>query len=125
MVNHLADSASSPSGIAERQTTLDARVRSRIDSELLRLREEEEQVRREIEVALEKENIDHELHGLTQAPAVEEENGDDGQERVPLHSATLLGDVEEIRQKVDKFHTKQAEHDLAGQAAHDVVECYR
>jgi len=120
-VNHLADNASSPSGVAERQSTLDARVRSRIDTELLRLREEEEQVRKEIEVALEKENIDHELHGSTQDPATEEE----GSERVSLHSVTLLGDVEEIRQKVDKFHSKHVELDLAGQAAQDLVQCYR
>ena len=127
MVNHLADSASSPSGIAERLTTLDARVRSRIDSELLRLREEEEQVRREIEVALEKENIDHELHGLTQAPAVEDVDGDDGQERVSLHSATLLGDVEEIRQKVDKFHAirESAVAQHASEAAQAAFTCYK
>lgn len=123
-MNHLADSASSASGVAERQSTLDARVRSRIDTELLRLREEEVQVRREIEGALEKENIDHELHGSTQAP-VAQDDSEEGSERVALHSVTLLGDVEEIRQKVDKFHSKHVELDLAAQAAQDVVQCYR
>lgn len=120
-MNHLADSASSASGVAERQSTLDARVRARIDTELVRLREEEEQVRREIEGALEKENIDHELHGST----VAQEDSEEGSERVALHSVTLLGDVEEIRQKVDKFHSKHVELDLAAQAAQDVVQCYR
>lgn len=121
-MNHLADSASSASGVAERQSTLDARVRSRIDTELWRLREEEEQVRREIEGALEKENIDHEVHGSTQ---VANDDSEEGSERVALHSVTLLGDVEEIRQKVDKFHSKHVELDLAAQAAQDVVQCYR
>ena len=51
VVNQLSDNLASPDTPPERQSSIDAHVRSRIQAELARLREEEEQVKQEIERA--------------------------------------------------------------------------
>lgn len=120
MVNQLSDRHESSETSPERQSTLDAIVRSRIQSELQHLKQEEEIVRQEIENALEKENLDRERGVDSEA-----EENDTG--RGILSSTSLIGDLEEIRSKVDKY---QARKDLeefpdvkaAGEA---VVSCYR
>jgi MICOS complex subunit MIC19 len=107
----------------ERQTTLDEQVRSRIQSELKRLREEEENVRRQIESALEKENLDRErsMAGGQDDEAAESTTNSVGS------SAALMGDLDEIRSKVDRFHAKRdlAEYPIVKSSGEAVVSCYR
>ncbi|KAF5387009.1 hypothetical protein D9615_001752 [Tricholomella constricta] len=120
VVNQLSDRLESPETSPERQSTLDALIRSRIQSELEHLKQEEEKMRQQIESALEKENLDRERSG-----AEDTAEGDDSG-RIPS-STELMGDLEEIRNKVDRY---QARRDLSefpevkstGQA---VVSCYR
>lgn len=65
--------------------TLDSRIHSRIHSELQFLREEEEQVRHEIEAALQKENLDREI-AMTM----------EGEDRAPASSSTIAEDLQEL-----------------------------
>ena len=105
VVNHLSDQLASHETSAERQTTLDAHIRSRIQSDLRRLRDEEESVRQQIEAALEKENLEKEK-SMTKS------------------STSLMGDLEEIRSKVDRFESRQ-EFEGVKQKGEAVVSCYR
>ncbi|KAG5643905.1 hypothetical protein DXG03_009476 [Asterophora parasitica] len=119
VVNQLSDRLESHETSPERQSTLDALIRSRIQSELEHLKQEEEKVRQEIESALEKENLDRERSGA-------EDSAEGGSGRIPS-STELMGDLEEIRSKVDRY---QARRDLrefpevksTGEA---VVSCYQ
>lgn len=122
VVNHLSDHLASPDTPPERQSTIDAHIRSRIQSELERLREEEAQVKEEIERVLEKENLDRE-----RAMAGEESEADDGAAGGVKSSTALMGDLEEVRRKVEKYH---ARHNLEGlsevQAKGEAVtSCYK
>jgi len=109
VVNHLADSSASPETSPERQSTLDAHIRSRIQAELSRLRSEEEEVKREIERVLERENIERERK--TDAQDAESPGGaassDARDSTETLSGPTLLGDLEEVRQKVEAYRTRQ------------------
>ncbi|GBE82567.1 MICOS complex subunit mic19 [Sparassis crispa] len=89
-------------------------------AELERLREEEQTVKAEIERALEKENLDRERE------MAGEETAADAVGAVKS-GAALLGDLEEVRKKVERFHARQ---ELEGYAAvqekgESVVSCYR
>ena len=123
VVNDLIDHATSPSPSPERQSNIDAQIRERIQSELQRLRTEEEHVREEIERALEKENLDKEraLAGEESAEGAESEAG-----RV-RSSAALMGDLEELRQKVERFQTRRALNEFPEVQAKSaaVVNCYK
>jgi altered-inheritance-of-mitochondria protein 13 len=105
-----------------RQTTLDEHIRSRIQNEVQRLREEEETVRNEIQTALEKEVLT--LDGDT---ARSRTNADDGEPSAPLNSIVLLGDVEEVKQKVDRYHSRAASESVESikNAADSIVTCYK
>lgn len=108
----------SPDPPPERQSSIDAQIRARIQSELARLRAEEEEVKAEIEHALEKENLDRE-----RAMA-----GAEGDEAGTVKSSTaLLGDLEELRSKVDRFKTRRELEDYAQVQAKGeaVVSCYK
>ena len=123
VVNSLVDNTAAPVPSAERQSTLDAQIRSRIDAELAHLRQEEDDVRREIERALEKENLDRE-----RAMAGEESEGAAEAEAGGVRSsAALAGDLEELRTKVDRFHARRAlsEFPEVAEKAEAVVTCYR
>lgn len=78
----------------------------------------------QIEASLEKENIDSEVEAV--GASVEEGTAGEAGEGESLHSSLLLGDIEEVRQKIDKFHGKGKEEEdpatLAGQA---LASCYR
>ena len=117
-MNHLADNLASPVTTPQRQMTLDTHIRSRIQAELGILREQEAQVRREIEQALEKENLDRDIRmsGISENTAGEVKN-----------SAALLGDMEEIRQKVDRFQSRQqlSQHPAVKVNGEAVVSCYK
>lgn len=129
VVNNLADASASPAPSHERQVSIDAQIRSRIEAELARLRGEEEEVRRQVEAELEKENIDSEAAAV--AGRGEGEGGELGAEGEreggeSLHSSLLLGDVEEVRQRIDKFHGKsKGEEDAATVAGRTLASCYR
>jgi altered-inheritance-of-mitochondria protein 13 len=99
VVNQLSDRLASSETTPERQTTLDARIRSRIQTDLQHLREEEEYVRHEIELALEKENLNREK------TLAEETSGSEGGSL--KNSSSLLGDLEEIQRRVEKFHSRR------------------
>ncbi|KAG1832756.1 hypothetical protein EV424DRAFT_1091873 [Suillus variegatus] len=117
VVNHLSDRSISPDTSPERQSTLDAHVRARIQAELQHLRAEEESVQREIELALERENIDREKSSV----------GEEVAEGDVKNSMTLMGDLEEIRTKVDRFQTRRqlSDYPAVKESGEAVVLCYR
>ncbi|KAJ3554583.1 hypothetical protein NM688_g3032 [Phlebia brevispora] len=106
----------------ERQATIDAQIRSRIQSELDRLRQEEDQVRQEIEHALEKENLDRE-----RAMAGEESESEEEAAGGVKSSAALMGDLEDVRQKIERFQTRRAlsEFPEVQAASEAVMKCYK
>ncbi|CAL1703844.1 unnamed protein product [Somion occarium] len=116
IINQLADQVASPEPSPERQSTLDSHVRARIQSELERLRQEEEIVKSEIERALEKENLDKEI-------SLSEES-EDGSAGSVKSSAALLGDLEEIRHKVEKYQRTQEEATEFQTKSQAVASCY-
>ena len=121
-MNQLVDHQVSAEIPRERQLTLDAHIRTRIQSELSRLQQEEERVREEIERALEKENLDRE-----RLMAGEEVASDEAGAGSVKSSAALMGDLEELRQKVEKYHARQDSEELATVRAkgQEVVSCYQ
>ncbi|KAH9951417.1 hypothetical protein B0H21DRAFT_281275 [Amylocystis lapponica] len=122
VVNHLSDNLASPEIPPERQSTIDAHIRSRIQSELARLREEEQSVKEEIERALEKENLDRER----EMAGEESESEEDGVTGSVKSSASLMGDLEEVRRKVEKYHARQSEGLSSVQEKGDaVISCYK
>jgi altered-inheritance-of-mitochondria protein 13 len=84
------------------------------------LRQEEEAVRKEIEHVLEKENLDREK-------AMVGETSDEAGSGAVKSSAALMGDLEEIQNKVDRFRARRDLGDFptvkASGAA--VISCYR
>ncbi|KAI0371842.1 hypothetical protein BV20DRAFT_965142 [Pilatotrama ljubarskyi] len=123
VVNQLADHQASPEIPHDRQLTIDAHIRSRIQAELGRLHQEEERVREEIERALEKENLDRE-----RSMAGEESASEDATSAGSVKSsAALMGDLEELRQKIEKYHARQDSEELSDVRAKGeaVVSCYR
>jgi altered-inheritance-of-mitochondria protein 13 len=84
------------------------------------LKQEEEKVRHEIEQALEKENLDREMNGV--------QDSAEGDETTRIPSSTeLLGDLEEIRSKVDRYQTRRdlSEFPEIKSTGEAVVSCYR
>lgn len=121
-MNQLADHAANPATSPERQSSLDDHIRSRIQSELEHLRKDEDDVRKQIELALEKENLDRER---TMAGGASE--GDGASLAAVKSSVTLMGDLEEIRSKVDRFHSRRdlSEFPQVKADGEAVVLCYR
>ncbi|KAF7440884.1 hypothetical protein PC9H_001233 [Pleurotus ostreatus] len=121
VVSHLSDHAAAPEIPPERQSTLDHHVRSRIQAELAHLRAEEEDVRSQIERALQKENLDKER------AIARLDDGAEGAEGGVKSGPTLLGDLDEIQEKVQRSKQKQnaAEVDAARQASAAVISCYQ
>lgn len=89
---------------------MDSHIRARIRDELEHLKKDEEDVRGEIERALEKENLDREKSMAS--------DGDGAS------SSILLGDMDEIRVRLEKYSSrrKNVEVEAEGDA---VLECYR
>ena len=121
VVDYLADGSTSQGTSPERQSTLDTHVRARIHAELERLRAEEESVQQQIQLALERENIDREI-----SLAGGESEGEVAQGDVK-NSTTLLGDLEEIRGKVDRFQARKQLNDYPAvkESGEAVVLCYK
>ncbi|KAI0332057.1 hypothetical protein GY45DRAFT_1369413 [Cubamyces sp. BRFM 1775] len=124
VVNQLVDHQASPEIPHDRQLTIDAHIRSRIESELSRLHQEEDRVREEIERALEKENLDRERSMAGEESASDDDATSAGSVK---SSAALMGDLEELRQKIEKYHARQDSEELADVRAkgEEVVSCYR
>lgn len=124
VVNHLSDQSTSAEITPDRQTTLDVHIRSRIQADLQHLREQEVQVQQDIENALERENLERER---SMAGEVSERHGDESILGSVKCSAALMGDLEEIRSKVDRFHSRQEIEGIrvVKEKGEAVVACYR
>ncbi|KAJ7489973.1 hypothetical protein B0H11DRAFT_2011270 [Mycena galericulata] len=114
LVDSLADNAASPTPSPERQNTIDAQIRARIQAELQHLRAEEQSVRDQIQAALEKENLDRERAMAGDPDSVKS-------------SAALLEDLHHVREKVDRFHARRdlAEYPGLREDSDALVACYK
>lgn len=101
----------------ERQFVIDSHVRERIQRELTALRAEEETVQLEIHRALEKENLDREM-------SMVEDSGTHGGLKTGV---ALLGDLEEIKEKVDRFQTRRQLGDFPSvkETGEAIASCYK
>jgi len=127
LATQLSDTSLSPEVPPARRALLDHDVRTKIGAEAARLRghgatdDHDEAgvdiVQREIGAALERENLDRE-RGMT---------GDAGEHGDVKNSTVLLGDLEEVRQKVDRYHTRASltEHPAVKEAREAIASCYR
>lgn len=117
MIDYLQEKTGSQGTSPERQSTLDAHIRARIDAELGRLREEEKLVREQIEAALEKENLSREREGT---------EGDETEGGV-ASSSSIQCALGEVQKKVDRFHAKRdiSGHILVSESSQTLIECYR
>jgi len=90
-------------------------VRARIQAEIARLRAEEEDVKKQMALALERENIDR------------ERGSRDGEEGQIKSSTSLQVDLEEVQKKVERFHKRRSLDDLpeVKEAKEKVVDCYQ
>jgi altered-inheritance-of-mitochondria protein 13 len=129
VVNQLSDNLDAPETTPQRQSVIDSHIRARIQGELERLKKEEEDVRHQIEAALEKENLDRERSMAGDASASPD---NDGSAPAPgagdvKTSAALFGDLEEIRNKINKYHSKRdlSHYPEVQQAGSVLAECYR
>ncbi|GJJ09336.1 hypothetical protein Clacol_003558 [Clathrus columnatus] len=125
LVNHLADSQASPETTPAQQSVLDAHVRARIQNEISRLRAEEEEVKQQIETALERENIDKERSAAGSESSGE--GGDEGPDGVFRSSESLREDLEIIQKKVERFHRGSSLEDVPEikETKERLVECYK
>jgi MICOS complex subunit MIC19 len=116
LANYLAQEATSANVPPARQSTLDSRVRDKIQLGVAKLKEKETEIEHEIQSALDKETL-----GKTM-----EENDQivDGKVRSSL---SLQNDLNEIRQKVDRYHQRKEFEGVkeAEQKAQAVAECYK
>ena len=132
LASQLSDTSLSPEVSPTRHALLDQSVRAKISAEAARLRgragadgddanhgDDVDIVRREIEAALERENLDRE-RGMAGDAA-------DGAHGDVKNSTVLLGDLEEIRQKVDRYRVRASLADHLGvkEAREAVASCYK
>jgi altered-inheritance-of-mitochondria protein 13 len=117
LVSQLSDATLSPDVSPARQAVLDASVCAKISAEAARLHEGDDVLRREIEAALERENLDRERSMAGDA----DEHGN------VKNSTALLGDLEEVRQKVDRYRARAslADHPDVKKASEAVASCYQ
>lgn len=120
-MNHLEDSNASPETTPAQQSVLDAHIRAKIQAEISRLRAEEEDVKRQLELALQRENIERERGDRD----FEDGQGDEEVAQVKSTSS-LQSDLEEIQQKVNRFHRRQNLEDVpeVHEAKERVTQCY-
>jgi len=110
VVNQLSDRLETSETTPERQLILDSHIRARIRDELEHLKKDEEDVRGEIERALEKENLDREKSMASDG---------DG-----TSSSILLGDMDEIRVRLEKYNSRRKDVQV-GAESDAVIECYK
>ncbi|KAM6500799.1 hypothetical protein JOM56_003813 [Amanita muscaria] len=120
VVNQLSDRLHSFDVAPERQSSLDAHIRSRIQAELQYLRQEEAHVRQEIEAALEKENLDRET---TIADNVDDKTS----EVSTKSSATILEDLEQMQSKLSGFNARKQlqQFSQVEKANEAILSCYK
>jgi MICOS complex subunit MIC19 len=121
LANQLSDTnLSSPQVSPARHALLDANVRAKINAEMARLQEGDDELRRALQLALERENIDRERSDDA-TTGIEEEHGN------VKNSTVLLEDLEEVRQKVDRYRarTNLVDHPQVKMASEAVASCYR
>jgi MICOS complex subunit MIC19 len=137
LATQLSDTSLSPEVSQTRHAILDQSVRAKISAEAARLRgrnandndnddhhgEGVDIVQREIEAALERENLDRErgMAGDAVAADADAAHGD------VKNSTVLLGDLEEVRQKVDRYRVRASLADHLGvkEAREAVASCYQ
>ncbi|KAI0029404.1 hypothetical protein K488DRAFT_56441 [Vararia minispora EC-137] len=124
LVSKLAEQADAPDVSPGRQSFLDSSVRQRILQDVAKLKAEEVEVQRQIELALERENLDRERSMAGDASAAPEGESTVGDVK---SSVTLLGDLEEIRQKVDRYKIRQdlVDHPDLKAKSGAVIQCYK
>ncbi|KAG8894180.1 hypothetical protein FRC01_013128 [Tulasnella sp. 417] len=117
LVDHLSDRITSTSPDSARQSTLDEHVRSRIQAELSRLQSEEEQVRQQIEAALEKENLDKETE-------LANKGAEDG--KPATSSSALAEELEEVQKRAERFLERKKMDDLpeVKEKQEALLKCY-
>lgn len=113
LINQLSSgstsSESSSAVPASRQQALDVHIQQRIAAELAQLRQQEQQVREEIERALERENLDRERNANAAAPQDGAEA--DGANKGLSHSASLFKDLERLEKRALGLKRERAETD--------------
>ena len=139
LATQLSDTSLSPEVSQTRHAILDQSVRAKISAEAARLRgrnandndnddhhdEGVDIVQREIEAALERENLDRE-RGMA-GDAVAADADADAAHGDVKNSTVLLGDLEEVRQKVDRYRVRASLADHLGvkEAREAVASCYQ
>jgi len=139
LATQLSDTSLSPEVSPTRHAILDQNVRDKISAEAAHLRGHNNDnnnrdndgdgvgvdlVRREIEAALERENLDRERGMAGDVHADAEGGGTHGDVK---NSTVLFGDLEEIRQKVDRYRERASltVHPGVKQAREAVASCYQ
>lgn len=99
---------------ASRQSHLDSSIQSRIKSELSRLKKQESEVRKQIEAALEKENLDKEAKlgtkgAQSRSSVLLQQQLDDISKKIERHSKSKeqienTPGIKEARQEVEKCY---------------------
>lgn len=117
VVNNLFARLASEETQPERQFAVDSHIQERIQRELAALRAEEEAVQLEIHHALEKENLDREMSMV----GVGSTHGG------LKTGVALIGDLEEIREKVDRFQTRRQLDDFRSvkETGEAIASCYK
>ncbi|KAH9999037.1 hypothetical protein BJV77DRAFT_940284 [Russula vinacea] len=139
LATQLSDTSLSPEVSPTRHAILDQSVRAKISAEAARLRGRNDNdndnddhhdegvdiVQREIEAALERENLDRE-RGMA-GDAVAADADADAAHGDVKNSTVLLGDLEEVRQKVDRYRVRASLADHLGvkEAREAVASCYQ
>lgn len=138
LATQLSDTSLSPEVSPARHALLDQNVRAKISAEAARLHghnnkdnnsgegvgEGVDIVQREIEAALERENLDRE-RGMTGDAVAEAEGG--AAHGDIKNSTVLLGDLEEVRQKVERYRERASltDHLSVKEAREAVASCYQ
>lgn len=139
LATQLSDTSLSPEVSPARHALLDQAVRAKLGAEAARLRGRDHDggeegkggvdiVQREIEAALERENLDRERGMVGHAEADAGADADaDGAHGDVKNSTVLLGDLEEVRQKVDRYRARArlTEHPEVQNAREAIASCYR
>ncbi|KAF8479051.1 hypothetical protein DFH94DRAFT_37791 [Russula ochroleuca] len=145
LATQLSDTSLSPEVSPTRHAILDQSVRAKISAEAARLRGQRDSshdhdddtsssdglggvdiVQREIEAALERENLDRE-RGMAGDATTAAAAGADGAHGDVKNSTVLLGDLEEVRQKVDRYRVRASLADHLGvkETREAVASCYQ
>lgn len=139
LATQLSDTSLSPEVSPARHALLDQAVRAKIGAEAAHLRGQTggdgtgegsvvgvDIVQREIEAALERENLDRE-RGMVGGGDADADVDVEGAHGDVKNSTVLLGDLEEVRQKVDRYRARASltEHPEVQKAREAIASCYR